>query len=107
MRQPKNNTYADRMTAAAEAKKALQAKFRPKPAAKTTEFVDREARRAAELEAVRAARAAERDAKRKALEDAERLAREAEEKAREARDTALRSSQRAELLAMYGKQRRR
>lgn len=107
MKQPKNSSFADRMTAAAEARKALQEKFRPKPAVKTTEFVDRETRRAAELEAVRAARAAEREAKRSAQAELERQAAEAEAKAREERETAHRSRQRAELLAMYGKQRRR
>ena len=46
--------FSDRLTAAAEAKKAQLAKFRPKPMAPDPAFEERLARREAEREAVRA-----------------------------------------------------
>ena len=71
MQQPKNSTFGDRATASAEAKKAMLAKFQAKPTVTAPEQVDRNARRAAELEAVRQQRAAEREAARVAREAAE------------------------------------
>lgn len=73
--------FADRQADAAEAKKALLAKFKPKPMVQAESPVDREARRQAELEAVRAARAAEREAQKQAREEAAVLARKAQEEA--------------------------
>ena len=89
MQQPKNTAFGDRISASADAKKAMLAKFQAKPTVAATEQVDRAARRAAELEAVRAARAAEREVAR-----AEREAQEAE---------ARRVAQEAELLALEAK----
>ena len=54
----KKTDLAERLDRAAEAKKALVAKFRTKPTVVDPNFVDRAARRAAELEAVREARPA-------------------------------------------------
>ncbi len=71
MQQPKNSTFGDRATASAEAKKAMLAKFQAKPTVNAPEQIDRSARRAAELEAVRVQRATEREAARVAREAAE------------------------------------
>ncbi len=101
-----NTTFNDRLTAAADAKKARLAKFKPKAAAPDPEFDRRHAEREAELEAVRAARAAERQAKKDALAAAERAKLEAEAKTREQADAARKAAQRAELMAMYGRKRR-
>jgi hypothetical protein len=98
--------FNDRLKASAEAKKAMLAKFQPKPAVQDPDFEKRHADREAELEAVRAKRQAERDAKRQAAEDAERVREEAVQKAREDADNARRQSQRAALMAMYGRKRR-
>jgi hypothetical protein len=98
--------YNDRLKASAEAKKAMLAKFQPKSAVQDPDFDNRHADREAELEAVRAKRAAERDAKRQAQEDAEKARADAEQKAREEADSSRRQSQRAALMAMYGRKRR-
>jgi hypothetical protein len=64
-------TFADRQTAAAEAKKAMLAKFKPKAAVTDPNFQSREAEKAAELERVRAERATARaEAKRRQEEAA-------------------------------------
>ena len=73
-------THADRMKAAADAKKAMLEKFKPKPTVTDPEFANREAVRLAELERVRAERAeAKAEAKRRQEEvAAKRRAEEAE-----------------------------
>jgi len=69
---------ADRFTTSAEAKKALLAKFKPKPTVTAPEgALDRAARIAAEKEAVRQARLAEKEAAAKAKAEAEAARREA------------------------------
>ena len=98
--------FSDRLTAAAEAKKAQLAKFKPRPAVVDPDFENRHAEREAELEAVRAARAAERQAKKDAAVDAEREREAAAQKAREDADQARRLTQREQLMAMYGRKRR-
>ena len=98
--------FNDRLKTAAEAKKAMLAKFQPKPAVQDPAFESREAARLAELEAVRAARAAERQAKKDAAAQAEQRRLEAEAKVREDADQTRRQSQRAELMALYGRTRR-
>jgi len=50
----KNTGFSDRISAAAEAKKAMLAKMKPKPTVTDPDFDKREELRAAELEAVRA-----------------------------------------------------
>ena len=97
--------FNDRLKASAEAKKALLAKFQPKPAVQDPDFENRHAEREAELERVRAERAAEREAKKQAALDAEQAKVEAERKAREEADQARRLSQREQLMAMYGRKR--
>lgn len=59
--QPKNTGFADRLSTAAEAKKALLEKFKPKPMVTADNLEDRETRRLAELEAVRTQRAQEKE----------------------------------------------
>jgi hypothetical protein len=98
--------FNDRLSAAAEAKKAMLAKFKPKPAAVDPNFEDRIAEREAEREAIREARAAERQAKKEAAAQAETKRLEAEQKAREDADQTRRLSQREQLMAMYGRKRR-
>ena len=97
--------FNDRLKASAEAKKAMLAKFQPKPAVQDPDFDKREAEREAERERVRAERAAEREAKKQATVDAERQRADAERKVREEADQSRRQSQRAELMALYGRKR--
>ncbi|MGA0602542.1 DUF6481 family protein [Caulobacter sp. KR2-114] len=67
----KGATFSDRMKTSAEAKKALLAKFKPKPTVTDPMFEQREALRLAEVERVRAERAAAKAAAREAAEAAE------------------------------------
>jgi hypothetical protein len=94
----KNTSFNDRLKAAAEAKKAQLAKFKPKPHQPDPNFHEREAIRHAELDAVRQRRLAEKEALRQAAEaekqaqveealnaeEAELEAKRAERKARKA-----------------------
>jgi hypothetical protein len=91
--------FADRQADAAEAKKALLAKFKPKPTVQAESPVDREARRQAELEAVRAQRAAEKETARIAREAAAAAARKVQEEA-EAAALAAKRENRKERKAM-------
>ena len=102
-------SFADRQAAAAEAKKALVAKFKPKPTVVDPQFEERRLLREMELEELRAKRAAERQAKREetARKDAARRALEAE--IAEANELELRAKQKAARDARYAarKQRRK
>jgi hypothetical protein len=105
------------MTAAAEAKKAMLARFQPKPTVIDPNFVDREARKAAELEAIRAARQAEKEASqaaRAAKAEADRQAalldnlaileaKKAERKERKQNMKQDAQQRRAERLALYAR----
>ncbi|MDP8916849.1 MAG: DUF6481 family protein [Pseudomonadota bacterium] len=90
MRDLKLNSHAERAQAAAEAKKALLEKFKPKPAVTV------------DLEAVKAAREAEREAKRRAHAEAKEQARLAQEAAREAARLAELEKQREALALKRG-----
>jgi uncharacterized protein DUF6481 len=109
MKPSKLASFSDRQAASAEAKKALVAKFKPKPTIVDAAFEERRAQRQAELEALRAQRAAERAAKREdsARKEAERKALEAE--IAEAMELELRAKQKAARDARYlaRKQRRK
>ena len=70
----KQTSFDDRLKAAAEAKKAQLAKFKPKEARPDPNFHERESIRQAELDAVRQRRLAEKEAARAAAE-AEKQAR--------------------------------
>jgi hypothetical protein len=59
-----NPSLTDRQAAAAAAKKAMLEKFKPKPTVTASAPVDREARKAAERDVIRAQRAAEKEAAR-------------------------------------------
>ncbi len=98
------DTFADRQKAAAEAKQAMLARFKPKPMVQSDEpVIDREAEKRAKVEALKAKRAAEKEAKRIAREQAEaadRAAREAAEQAAlEARRQAIKERKAAEKNA--------
>ncbi|MBS0410978.1 MAG: hypothetical protein JSR86_13760 [Proteobacteria bacterium] len=73
----KGATFSDRMKTSAEAKKALLAKFKPKPTVQDPLFDQREAMRQAELERVRTERAEAKAAAQQAAEEAEAARREA------------------------------
>jgi hypothetical protein len=73
---PQKNTFTDRLTAAADARKAMLAKFKPLPTRTAEAPIDRQAEREAELAAVRQARADARAAQTQALIDAENARRE-------------------------------
>jgi hypothetical protein len=82
MKDLKQTSFADRQKAAAEARQAMLAKFKPKPMVTAPEgVVDRQAQREAELAAVREQRQLEREIAREARAKAEALQRAAEEEA--------------------------
>ncbi len=77
MKQLANPGFNDRLTAAADAKKAMLARFKPKPTVVAETFVDRAALREQEREAVRVARVEEKErlrTERAAAEEAARVA---------------------------------
>ncbi|MDO9338249.1 MAG: DUF6481 family protein [Caulobacter sp.] len=91
MKDPLKTGFNDRIAAAAEAKKAMLARMKPKPTVTDPNFVDRATRKALEVEAIRAQRAAEKEAA-KAVAEARRLA-EIEARA-EAAETELEAKRR-------------
>jgi hypothetical protein len=109
MKPPKLGSFAERQAHSAEAKKALVAKFKPKPTVVDPAFEERRLMRQLELEELRKTRATEREAKREdaAKRDAERAALEAE--IAEALELELRAKQKAARDARYAarKQRRK
>ncbi|WP_411288378.1 DUF6481 family protein [Phenylobacterium sp.] len=78
MAELQNTGFADRLKTAAEAKKALLEKFKPKPSVTDPLFAEREAMRAAELVRVREGRAEAKALAKQAAAAAEEAAREAE-----------------------------
>ena len=109
MKPPKLGSFAERQAHSAEAKKALVAKFKPKPTVADPVFEERRLQRQLELEELRATRAVERLNKREdqARKDAERQALEAE--IAEAMELELRAKQKTARDARYAarKQRRK
>ena len=117
MKQTVNPGFNDRLTAAADAKKAMLARFKPKPTVVAENLVDRATRREQELEAVRMARAEEKEKaklERAAAEEAARMARMADEQAmleakrsqrkeRKQLEKMDSQSRRAARLAMYSR----
>lgn len=91
--------FSDRQADAADAKKALLAKFKPRPTVTAEAPIDRAAIRAAELEQVRVERAAERERARIAREEAAAAARQTAAEA-EAAALALKRESRKERKAM-------
>ena len=70
MEELRDPSFSTRQTAAAEAKKALLAKFKPKPHVPAENFQSRHLEKEAELERVRAERAAAKEAARVEAEQA-------------------------------------
>ena len=117
MQQPKDSGFADRLSTAAEAKKALLAKMKPKAAVIDPNPVDRNVRREEELQAVREQRATEKEAARIARAEAAEAARQAallneqaileakksERKERKQNQKMDAQERRAARLEMYGK----
>lgn len=117
MNHAKKIDYNERLTTAAEAKKALLEKFKPKPTVVAPEPIDRAARLAEEREAVRIKRAEDREASRIAREaslEAARLeaaaseaaaleAKRAERKDRKQTMKMNAQQRRAERLSAYSK----
>jgi hypothetical protein len=101
MLEPKKAGFSDRLTTAAEAKKALLAKFKPKPAVPDPNFESREVLRAAELEAVRAARAEAKAAARQAVLDAQQAELDAKRGERKERKALTKAEQKAKRDARY------
>lgn len=82
MKDLKQTSFSDRQTAAAEARKAMLAKFKPKPTVTAPDgAVDRATQREAELEQVRLHRLLEREIAREARAKADEAKRVAEEEA--------------------------
>jgi hypothetical protein len=112
-----NPGFNDRLTAAADAKKAMLARFKPKPTVVADNLVDRDARRQQELEVVRAARVEERErqkteraaseeAMRASEQERERLALEAKRADRKERKQLMKmdaQGRRAARLSMYSR----
>lgn len=71
MREPKIGGFNERLSAQAEARKALLAKMKPKPAVRPEVFETTAEKKARELEEVRARRAAEKEEARVRAEAAE------------------------------------
>ena len=87
--------FSDRLAAQAEARKALLAKFKPKPTVTAEVFETREQRKARELEEVRAKRAAEKEAARLAIENDVELMLQLKREERKARKAAEKAAARA------------
>jgi hypothetical protein len=107
MRELKNSSFAERQALANDAKKAMLAKFKPKPAVTDPNLDERKAAKAAELEIIRAERQAERERKRAAAEEADQLRREMDMIHREAEEVSLRAKQKAARDARYAARKQR
>lgn len=97
----KQTGFADRLSAANEAKKAQLAKFKPKPAVQAESLVTRAEERAAELEAVRRARAEAKEAARQEALAREQAAADAVRKARKERKALSEAEAKAKRDARY------
>lgn len=101
MKDPYNPGHAERQAAASEARKALLAKMKPKPAVAAPDFESREQRRARELEAVRKARAEAREIARQDAQALEAAALEAKRGERRERKALTKAEQKAARDAKY------
>ncbi len=97
--------YSDRLAAAADARKAQLAKFKPKPAvtatATTAEFKTREQIKAEEREAFRLARIKAKEDAALAVAEREAAALEAKRSERKERKAAVKADQRARKSSRY------
>ena len=101
MKDPLKTGHAERLAAAAEAKKALVAKLRPKPMVAAEVFEPRELIRERELEVVRAARAEAKEQARLAAEAAALADLEAKRGDRKERKALTKAEQKAKRDAKY------
>jgi hypothetical protein len=93
--------FGDRLSAAAEAKKALVAKLKPKPTVTDPDFDQREALKAAELEAVRTARIAAREEARARVAASQEALLEAKRADRKERKALTKAEQKTRRDAKY------
>ena len=98
---PLKTGFADRLSAQAEARKALVAKLKPKPTIQATDLESREVIRERELAAVRQARADAKEAARQAAAAAELAALEAKRGDRKERKALTKAEQKAKRDAKY------
>jgi outer membrane protein assembly factor BamA len=101
MKDPLKTGYAERLTAAQEAKKALVAKLKPKPMVAAPVFESREAIKARELAAVRQARAEAKEAARLAALANEEAQLEAKRGERRERKALTKAEEKARRDAKY------
>jgi hypothetical protein len=101
MKDPYDPGHAERRAAASEARQALLAKMKPKPAIAAPNFESRQERRARELEKVRAARAEAKAADRQKAVDREAAALEAKRSERRERKALTKVEQKARRDAKY------
>ena len=101
MKDPLKTGFADRLSAQAEAKKALVAKLRPKPTVAAPVFESREEIRTRELIAVRQARAEAREAAKLTAQAATEAALEAKRGDRKERKALTKAEQKAKRDAKY------
>jgi hypothetical protein len=101
MKDPLKTGYAERLTAAQDAKKALLAKLKPKPMVAAPAFESREEIRARELAGVRAARAEAKEAARQAALASEAEVLEAKRGERRERKALTKAEQKARRDAKY------
>ena len=101
MKDPLKTGFADRLTAQAEARKAMLAKMKPKPTVIAPVFESREAIRERELEAVRQARADAKEAARLEALAREEAALEAKRGERKERKALTKAEQKAKRDAKY------
>jgi hypothetical protein len=101
MKDPLKTGFAERLSAQAEARKALVARLKPKPTIQAPDLEPREVIRQRELEAVRAARAEAKEIARLAAEAAELAALEAKRGERKERKALTKAEQKAKRDAKY------
>ena len=101
MKDPLKTGFSDRITAAAEAKKAMLAKLKPKPTIVAENFESREVIKARELDSVRQARSEAKEIARLAAVAAEEAALDAKRGERKERKALTKSEQKAKRDAKY------
>jgi len=101
MKEVKFSAFADRLQLQAEAKKAMLAKFQPKPTVIDPDLVDRATRKEQEREAIRLARAEAKEAARLAAFEAEQAALEEKRRAIKERKALTAAEQKARRDARY------
>ena len=101
MKDPLKTGHAERLAAAAEAKKALVAKLKPKPMVTAPVFESREELRERELEAVRQKRAEDKEAARIAAEERAAAELEAKRGDRKERKALTKAEQKEKRDAKY------